>query len=183
MAKLKVVGICGSLRVDSWNLKLLRNFLGELDNSGFETKLFPSLEMPLMNEDLEKKPLDSRILAFRDAVKEADIVAIASPEYNGSFTPALKNAVDWATRPPGNLWAGKTVVLLGATEGGFGTIRGSIMLRTLLGNIKAWVLPDLVLVPQCSKSFDSDGKINNEATKKQIHGAIEALKAFAAKML
>jgi chromate reductase len=183
MAKHKVIGICGSLRAESWNLKLLRNFLRELGETGFETQLFPSLEMPLVNEDLEKQPLDARILAFRDAIKEADIVAIASPEYNGSFSPALKNAVDWATRPPGNLWAGKTVVLLGATEGGFGTIRGSIMLRTLLGNIKAWVLPDLVLVPHCDKAFDNEGKLIAEPAKKQIRGTIEALKAFTGKML
>jgi chromate reductase len=183
MAKHKVVGICGSLRADSWNLKLLRNFLAELEASGFETKLFESLEMPLVNEDLEKKPLDSRILAFRDAVKEADIVAISSPEYNGSFSSALKNAVDWATRPPGNLWVGKPIVLLGATEGGFATIRGSVQLRTVLSGIKAWVLPEMVLLPHADKAFAPDGKLLVEATKKQMQGTIEALKIFAGKIL
>ena len=177
MAK-KIIGLCGSLRAESYNLKLLRNFLGEAQKAGYETKLYPSLEMPLVNEDLETKPLPAAITAFRAAVEAADVVAIASPEYNGSFSSALKNAVDWATRPPGNLWAGKTVVLMGATPGGFATIRGSIQLRTVLGGIKAWVIPDLVLLPHAHKAFDAEGKLLDEAARKQIAGTLDALKAF-----
>lgn len=178
MAKLKVVGLCGSLRKDSWNLKLLRNFLPELESAGFSAELFPSLDLPLVNEDLEKKALPENILALRRAVESADVVAIASPEYNGFFTPALKNAIDWCTRPPGNLWAGKPVVILGATEGGFGTIRGSVQLRTQLSNIKAWVIPDLVLLPHCDKAFDGEGRLTNEGTRKAMNVTIAALKSF-----
>lgn len=99
----KVLAFNVSLRVDSWNGKLLRAFVKKL--SGFENTLYPSLEMPLFNEDLEKKELDPRILQFRAALKAIDAVVIVSPEYNASFTAALKNAFDWATRGGENLWA------------------------------------------------------------------------------
>ena len=65
MAKTKVLGLCGSLRADSWNLKLLRNFLRTLEGGEFSSSLYGSLELPLMNEDLEKKPLLQSILDFR----------------------------------------------------------------------------------------------------------------------
>jgi NAD(P)H-dependent FMN reductase len=183
MAKNKIIGLCGSLRKDSWNLKLLRHFLAEAEKAGFEAKAFDGLEMPLVNEDLEKSPLDARILRFREALESAEIVAIASPEYNGSYSPALKNAIDWATRPPANLWAGKIVVLLGASPGAFGGIRGGIHLRTLLGTIKAWVLPEQVLLPLADQAFDPEGKLTNESAKKQVKAALESLGKFAGKML
>lgn len=169
----KTLGICGSLRAASWNLKLLRAFLNEVP----ESIIYPSLEMPLMNEDLESKPLDSRILDFRAALKASDTVVIASPEYNASFSPALKNAFDWATRGE-NLWAGKSIVLLAASPGAMGGVRGLIMMKTILSGAKAWVMPDQVLCPMADKAFDAEGKLTNEMVKKQIAGALLALKNF-----
>lgn len=178
----QAIGLCGSLRSDSWNLKLLRNFLGSLEKAGFAPNLWPSLEMPLMNEDLEAKPLDSRITNFRAALKAAPVVVIASPEYNGSFSPALKNAIDWATRPPENIWAGKVVVLLGASPGGLGGVRGLIQLRTVLSGIKAWVIPEQVILPSAHQAFQGEA-LTNEMAQKQIQAAIESLSAFGKKVL
>jgi len=175
---MKTLGLCGSLRSDSWNLKLLRNFLESLPGS----TLYPSLDLPHVNEDLEKGTLPASILAFRQALEKAQVVVIASPEYNGSFSSALKNAIDWGTRPPGNLWAGKVVVLLGASPGVFGGIRGLIQLRTVLSGIKAWVIPEQVILPAADKAF-AGGKLQNEAALKQIEVAVASLKAFSAKVL
>jgi chromate reductase len=94
MSQKKVLGICGSLRADSYNLKLLRNFLTLLGDAGMETRLYPPLELPLMNEDLEKKPLHAAILDFRKALEEYPIIVVASPEYNASTPGNLKNAID-----------------------------------------------------------------------------------------
>jgi chromate reductase len=183
MANIKALGICGSLRAESWNLKLLRNFLGEMKKEGFETTLYPSLELPLVNEDLEKRPLPPSILDFRNAIEKADVVVVSSPEYNGSLSSALKNAIDWATRPPANLWAGKIVVILGSSPGAFGAVRGAIHLRAILSGIKAWVIPEQVLLPFADKGFDAEGKLTNESTKKQMSVALESLKKFSGKML
>ncbi len=177
----KVLGLCGSLRADSWNLKLLKNFLSEMGSS-YHSQVWPSLELPLMNEDLEKKPLDGRITSWQKALKAAPVVVIASPEYNGSLSPALKNAIDWATRGE-NLWVGKIVVLLSASPGALGGARGLIHLRTVLSGIKAWVIPEQVQLPMADKAFDASGKLTNESTRKQIHGALDSLGSFSGKLL
>lgn len=179
----KALGICGSLRADSWNLKLLRNFLDSLKQEGCETSLYPSLEMPLMNEDLEKSTLDPRILNFRSALKEHNIIVIASPEYNGGYSPALKNAIDWGSRPPENLWAGKIAVLLSASPGALGGARGLIQVRTILSGIKTWVIPEQVQCSLADKAFSGEGKLTSDGTLKQITGAISSLHRFADKML
>ncbi|MGZ3653886.1 MAG: NADPH-dependent FMN reductase, partial [Bdellovibrionota bacterium] len=95
MAKIKVLGLCGSLRAESYNLKLLRNFVSALPGATFETSIYPTLDMPLMNEDLEKKPLPQPILDFRAALSAAPVIVLACPEYNGGITGPLKNAIDW----------------------------------------------------------------------------------------
>lgn len=179
----KVLGLCGSLRADSYNLKLLRNFLAEAKNGGTETELHPALHLPLMNEDLEKQPLPAEILKFRAALEAAPIVAVASPEYNASLSPALKNAIDWGSRPPRNLWEGKIVVLLGASPGALGGVRGLIHLRAVLANLKSWIIPEQVQLPAADKAFDPEGKLQAEQTKKQITGALASLESFTKKML
>lgn len=176
----KILAINGSLRADSWNGKLLRAFVEQLQ--GFETRLWPSLEMPLMNEDLEKAPLDSRILDFRAALKASEIVVVASPEYNAGFTPALKNAIDWATRGGENLWAGKIAVILSASPGALGGVRGAIMLRTVLSGCKAWVIPEQVMCPSVHTAFSPEGKLTNEQVRKQFAPAIESLRALSDKL-
>lgn len=183
MARKKVLGLCGSLRSDSYNLKLLRNFLATLGQEGCETTLYPSLEMPLMNEDLEKHPLPEAILKFRAALEAHPIVVIASPEYNGSFSPALKNAIDWGSRPPANLWQGKVVVITSASPGMLGGARGLIMLRTVLSGIKAWVIPEQVQCSLADKAFDAEGKLTQDAVMKQITGATTAMNFLAGKLL
>ncbi|HEY8279608.1 MAG TPA: NADPH-dependent FMN reductase [Bdellovibrionota bacterium] len=183
MQNKKILGLCGSLRADSWNLKLLKNFLAAAEGSGFSTQLHSPLQLPLMNEDLEKKPLDASILNFRSALQESTIVVLGSPEYNGSLSPVLKNAIDWGTRPPANLWEGKIAVLLAASPGSLGGARGLIHLRTVLSGIKTWVIPEQVQCALADHAFDEMGGLTNEAVKKQIAGSLKSLTAFAEKML
>jgi NAD(P)H-dependent FMN reductase len=183
MEKIKVLGLCGSLRADSWNLKLLRNFLAALDGGPFTTELYGALDLPLMNEDLEKSPLDARVLALRAAVERAHVVAFASPEYNGSLSPALKNAIDWGTRTPGNVWQGKAAVLLAASPGVYGGVRGLIHLRTVLSGIKMWVIPEQVQCPQAPQAFDGAGVLTSEIVQKQVRGAMQGLETFTKKIL
>lgn len=160
-------------------MKLLRHFLGEVKSgsAGREVELYPSLDLPLMNEDLEKQALPKSLTDFRAALKSAPIVVLASPEYNGSLSPALKNAIDWGSRE-GNLWAGKIVVLLSASPGSLGGARGLIQLRTIMSGIKAWVIHDQVQLPEAHKAFDAEGRLTNEHTKKQIAGVIAAMEDF-----
>ncbi|MCO5143810.1 MAG: NAD(P)H-dependent oxidoreductase [Oligoflexia bacterium] len=175
--KKRILGISGSLRSDSWNSKLLNHFLSTLSDT-YESKAETISDLPFVNEDLEKNPLPESILRFRQSVSDAQVIAIASPEYNGSFSSALKNAIDWATRPPGNLWQGKVVVLLSASPGALGGARGLIQLKTVVSGIKAWVLPEQVQCSHAHEAFSSDGKVKNEAVLKQMEGLKLALKNF-----
>jgi len=181
-AKYSVLGLCGSLRADSWNLKLLENFLAAMPADSFQSRLYGALELPLMNQDLEKSALPKAVLDFRTALEESPIVVIASPEYNASYSPVIKNAIDWASRPPKSLWDGKIVVMLGASPGMFGAARGQIHLRTVLANLRSWVMPDMVVCPKAHEAFGSDGKLQNEHVAKQIRAAIQGLAAFAEKV-
>ncbi len=183
MQKVKALGLCGSLRGESWNLKLLRNFLGALDSGPFTTRLYGALDLPLINEDLEKKPLPKSILDLRAAMEESQVVILATPEYNGSLSPVLKNAIDWASRPPANLWTNKIAVLLSASPGALGGARGLIQLRTCLATTKTWVIPEQVQCSVAHQAFDGTGLLKAEAVQKQILGAKESLEAFCGKML
>lgn len=180
MAKIKALGLCGSLRKESWNLKLVRNFQERATD--WDMKTYPSLDLPNMNEDVEAAGLPTAVQAFRAAFKEAPVIVIASPEYNAGYSGALKNAIDWASRPPENLWAGKVVVLLSASPGAFGGVRGLIQLRSIVSNLKSWVLPEQVILPHADQAFQG-GKLTNEIVAKQIDGALAALKGFTGKVL
>lgn len=183
MSQKKILGICGSLRAESYNLKLLRNFLSLLEQGGAETRLYPPLEMPLMNEDLENKPLAQPILDFRKALEEYPIIVVASPEYNASTPANLKNAIDWGSRPPKNLWDGKVGVLLSASPGALGGARNLIHLRTVLSGIKTWLVPEQVQCSLAHTAFAADGQLTNEMVKKQMVGAATALNHLADKLL
>jgi len=178
----KILGLCGSLRAESYNLKLLKLFLSEGENNlGWDTALYPSLDLPLVNEDLEKSPLPSSIVSFRKALEEYSVVALASPEYNGSFSPALKNAIDWGSRPPRNLWEGKVVVLLSASPGSLGGARGLIQLKTVVSGIKSWVIPEQIQLPSADKILE--GNWREGFLPKQIQGALDSLKRLEGKLL
>ncbi len=181
----KVLAFSGSLRSQSYNLKLVRALGKLLDaDPNFHCQVLdPSaLQLPLFNEDTEATDA-KKVESFRKALAEAQVIAIASPEYNGSYSSALKNAIDWATRQPENLWAGKVIVLMAASPGGLGGVRGLIQLKTLLSGIKAWVLPEQVLCPNAHTAFTPSGELQEEAVKKQMQGAIVSLNAFCDRYL
>lgn len=185
MSKIKALGLCGSLRSDSFNLKLLNYFLGLLDaRGGFETHRYGSLELPLVNQDLESKPLHPSVTALQTAISEANVIVIASPEYNASLSGALKNAIDWGTRPQGmNCWQGKIVVLLSASPGALGGARGLIHLRTVLSGLKTWIIPEQVQCPSAHEAFDAAGALRPEGVRKQAEGAVQSLENLAKKLL
>ena len=113
---MKVLGICGSLRKESWNLKLLRNILDKTADKGVETAYFDLNGVPLFHPDVEALGIPDEAETLRDAVREADAVIIACPEYNGSMTAALKNALEWLSRR-GNLLNNKVFLIIGTGPG------------------------------------------------------------------
>jgi chromate reductase len=156
----RFIGLSGSFRAKSWNTMLLRNLVRWLPE-GSEYLVFDRLDaVPYYAEELEAA-IPEPAARLRAAVKGADGVFIASPEYNHSYTPVIKNAIDWCSRPVGQgVLLEKPVALLGAAPGLFGTVRAQSHLRQVLHATNSRVLarPE-VFVNEAARRFDDAGQL------------------------
>jgi len=163
---MKVLGISGSLRKASLNTAALRA-CAELMPAGMTLSIAEIGDLPMFNQDLFDAGLPEAAKRLRAEVAAADGVLIASPEYNFSLSAALKNAIDWASRPPNQSWQDKPVAIFSATPGPLGGARVQYDLRRILGQLWAHVLPrPEVFIGVAPGKFDAQGKITDEATRK-----------------
>ena len=172
---LRVAGIVGSLRVASYNGWLLRA-AAELAPSELSIAPFGLAEIPLFNQDLEALGDPAPVAALRAALRDADAVLIASPEYNYGVPGVLKNAIDWISRPPGQApFHRKPVAIMGAGPGGSGTMRMQPQLRITLQAIGAYAMPKPeVAVASCRDKFDAEGRLTDEKTRDHLKGFLIA---------
>jgi chromate reductase len=138
---MKVLGISGSLRHDSHNSALLRAAAERLP-AGAELVPFERLgEIPPYDEDVEVDGVPEVVRDLREAIRAADVVLLATPEYNHSIPGQLKNALDWASRPAGkSSLNGKPAATIGASTGMFGAVWAQADLRKVLGAMGGRVL-------------------------------------------
>lgn len=138
---MRVLGISGSLRRESHNSALLRA-AGERLPAGAELVLFERLdEIPPYNEDVEARSVPEAVHDLREAIRDADAILVATPEYNHSIPGQLKNALDWASRPAGeSALSGKPAAAIGASTGMFGAVWAQAELRKVLGAMGGRVL-------------------------------------------
>lgn len=165
---LSIVGLSGSLRQGSFNTALLRA-ADALKPSQVKFTLLGIGDLPLFNQDQEQA-LPLAVQALKAAVKAADGVLIASPEYNYSVPGVLKNAIDWASRPYGdNAFESKPIAILGASTGALGTARMQYHLRQSFVSLNGFVMnrPE-VLVPSAGEKFDASGALTDEKTKEKL---------------
>lgn len=176
---LSVLGLSGSLRRDSLNTKLLKA-AQELVPDGLAITLFDLAEIPLYNEDVRQEGLPASVVALRRAISEADALLITTPEYNYSIPGVLKNAIDWASRPPDQPFAGKAVAIMGASPSRLGTARAQYHLRQVFVFLDSLVLnkPE-VMVSGADKLFDGSGRLSDQATRDFVQAQLEALAAWA----
>ena len=155
-----ILGISGSLRRDSHNTKLLRA-AQQLLPAGSELEIYGSLrDVPHYDADLDGVPAQPAVAHLREAIAAADAVLIATPEFNGSLPGALKNALDWASRPYGDdALRGKPVAVIGASTGLFGAVWAQADARKVLGVIGADVLEGELGVAQADGAFDAQGNL------------------------
>jgi len=160
---MKVLAISGSLRRDSLNTRLLRA-AAELAPSGVEVELLdPSVlkELPLYDQDDDGviPPVAARRL--RGAIRLADAILVATPEYNGTIPGGLKNAIDWASRPRGEAaLLHKPAAVVGASTGLFGAVWAQADTRKALGIAGAKVLEDEFPLGEADLAFGEDGLLN-----------------------
>ncbi|MFT5728594.1 MAG: chromate reductase [Desulforhopalus sp.] len=177
MVKLKVLGICGSLRRESTNFGLLK-YAKENAPADLEIKLADLADVPFYNADLLTVPRPAQKLM--DDIAQADALLLACPEYNYSMAPVLKNALDWASRAPENhLLAGKPSAILDA-GGGMGTTRAQYHLRQVCVFLDIHLLnkPE-VFSNAFDGSFDNEGNLINEKIQKLVVEQLTALRRWS----
>ena len=154
---MKILGLSGSLRAESHNLRLLRAAAEGLP-PGWELEVWDRLpEVPPFNED-DEDAAPEPVRALNDAIREADAVLVATPEYNASLPGVLKNALDWASRPyDATPLRGKPVAVIGASTGLFGAVWAQAEGRKVLRTIGAHVLEDELPVGIAHEAFDERG--------------------------
>jgi chromate reductase len=159
----RVLGISGSLRADSYNSQLLHAAREFLPNE-VELEVFDGLrELPAYDQDLDNDGVSAPVQALREAIGAADVLLIATPEYNGSIPGLLKNAIDWASRPRGSAsLADKPVAVIGATTGSFGGVWAQADTRKVLGIAGARVIECDLAVPHAPECFVDGGLIHLE---------------------
>jgi chromate reductase, NAD(P)H dehydrogenase (quinone) len=173
--KISILGFAGSLRKGSFNKAILRAAV-ELIPEGAEIDIFDLEGIPPFNQDLEGH-LPERVKEFKDKIREADAILIATPEYNYSVPGVLKNAIDWASRPYGdNVFSGKPLAIMGASIGMLGTARAQYHLRQTLVFLNVYALnqPE-IMIPFVEEKIDKNGNLADEKTRNKIKELLENL--------
>lgn len=175
---MRVLGISGSLRRDSYNTKLLRA-AEELLPPYVELQVWDELKaVPPFDEDDELGPEPAAVASLREAVRQADAVLVATPEYNASIPGQLKNAVDWISRPFATTpLRNKPALVVGASTGAFGAVWSQAELRKVLATAGARVVEADVAVGHAPTKFDEEGRLVDEELREQLAEALEVLLA------
>lgn len=172
---MRILAISGSLRAGSYNTSLART-AARIAPAGVEVELFDGLrDLPLFDADLEGDEHAS-VRHLRDRIEAADALFIATPEYNGSLPGALKNAIDWASRPREDaVLRGKSVAIGGASTGRYGALWAIQDLRRVLGIAGARVIDGEVSAPRAQEQVDETGEISSELLRSQLHALLSEL--------
>ena len=175
---MRVLAISGSLRRDSYNTALLRALRGEAP-AGVEIELWHGLkEIPAYDADDDVVPGPVSVETFRELVREVDAVFFATPEYNSSVPGALKNALDWASRPLAtSAFRNKPVAVISSSAGAFGGVWAAAELRKVLGAMGARVTEAELSVGHAHEKFDEVGRLTDEDVRQGLRDALQTLVA------
>jgi chromate reductase len=171
----RILGIAGSLRRESYNRAALRAATGLVpEGASIETLELDGITG--FNEDEEQNP-PAKVTELKKRIREADAILIVTPEYNYSIPGVLKNAIDWASRPYGDsAWNGKPAAIMGASVGTIGTARAQYHLRQMMVFLNMFPInqPE-VMIGNAAERFDKDGNLTDDATKDFIRKLLQNL--------
>ena len=174
---MRVLGISGSLRRDSYNSSLLRH-AGELfEDEGAEFEIYDGIrEIPPYDADDDTDEAPPAVAQIRAAVAAADAVFFTTPEYNSSIPGALKNALDWVSRPLAtNPMRNKPAAVIGSSTGMFGAVWAQAELRKVLGAMGARVVEGEVAIGHADSRFDEDGRLNDPNLEEQVREVVRSV--------
>lgn len=177
--KLALMG--GSLRPASLNARLLRHLAGLLETRGHEVAIFSgqALHLPLF---VEGEAPSAEALALHEALRTAQGLVIASPEYNAGIPGHLKNAVDWLSTMKPSPWPGLPVLLCAASPGAFGGARGLMAWRMTLANMGALALPEAITVPHADQQLDAEGAPTEARTAAAVPKTLDGFLSLVARL-
>lgn len=173
---MRVLGVAGSLRTGSYN-RMLLHAARELAPETASVDIFDLDGIPLYNYDVEQEGDPEPVSAFKQQITSVDALLMVTPEYQQGVPGVLKNALDWASRPPGQSpMQGKAVAIMGASPGMTGTARAQIQLRQTLtyNNSHAVPRPE-VLLGHAAERFDEHGRLTDERAAKLIRELLDNL--------
>jgi len=179
---LRILGICGSLRKHSYNALLLRAYAEWAPpDTTIETAHIE--EIPSYNEDVRQVGFPPPVGRLRDQIQRADALLIVTPEYNYSIPGVLKNAIDWASRPPDQPFYEKPIAIAGASPSMLGSARAQYDLRRCCVYINAFVLnqPE-VMVAKAHERFDKEGNLTHQGSQRLVVEQLEALVTFVGRV-
>jgi chromate reductase len=177
--EVRVLGFAGSLRRASFNRALLRAAQAAAPE-GMTIEIFDLAPVPLYNGDVEAEGDPEGVVALKTAIRAAHGVLMVTPEYNHGVSGVMKNAVDWASRPPQDAaLARKPVGVIGASPGATGSARGQSQLRQAFEFTNSYCMPQPeVLVFRAHEKFDAEGRLTDEPTAKFLGRYLEAFRAW-----
>jgi chromate reductase len=177
---LTILAFAGSLRKGSYNRALVRA-AREMAPAGMAVSIFDIDEVPLYNGDVEAAGDPEPVARFKQAIREADGILIATPEYNHGVPGVTKNAIDWASRPPRQAPLDrKPVAILGASPGITGTARGQSQLRQAFEFTNSYCMPQPeILVYKAHEKFDAEGRLTDEKTREFLGKFLAAFGEWA----
>lgn len=181
---LKILGLCGSLRQGSYNQAVLRVAQELAPAAGLSIESAEISDLPLYNEDVRAQGFPPPVERLRKQIRAADGFLFVTPEYNYSIPGVLKNAIDWASRPPEQPFADKPAAVMGASPGALGTARAQYHLRQSLVFLDVHVLnaPE-VMIASAHERFDAQGRLTHEPTREFIAKLLDALAAWTRRLM
>jgi chromate reductase, NAD(P)H dehydrogenase (quinone) len=175
---MRILAISGSLRRGSHNTSLLRAAEGLLPATDELVHWDGLKDVPPYDEDDDAEPAHPAVASLREAVAAADAVLFATPEYNSSIPGALKNALDWASRPIAtNVFRNKPVAVIGSSSGMFGAVWAQAELRKVLAAMGARVADVEVAVGHAAEKIDEEGVLLDDDVRTQLTDALATLRA------
>lgn len=181
---MKILLFAGSLRVDSLNKKLIRvaKLMTETHNNVESTLVdLKDLHLPVYDGDIEAKGIPEGVQKLSQLVGEADAIIISSPEYNASISSTLKNTIDWVSRTKPMPLSKKQILLLGASPGELGAMRGLIHTKPSFETLGNYVYPAVYALPKADKAFDQEGKLVDQLRHERLQKLVGEFIGYAEK--
>ena len=177
---MRILALSGSLRRDSYNTHLL-GAAAELAGRDIEVELYDGLAaIPPYDGDVEALGMPMAVTDLKRRIAAADVVLIATPEYNSSLPGQLKNALDWVSRPiKESPFRGKPTAVIGTSTSAYGGVWAQAELRKVLGILGARVIEGEVAVPNAADHFDAEGRLTHREISEQLAQLLDDLVAAA----